>query len=236
MCFVLINDILRFMTYWCGVALQLTVNLAEVEQIRLLHVTSLCPGSVQDRCGVALQTGGKQDNGDTKPQVNWRILISLINNKKYADLWEHKAVVTLVTRVICFVAHGVEEEHRHELCCTAAWCGVTEGRKTDSLLIIVSTIISKEKTKCTHHAHTCMCCYIQESSHFVLLMYQDQSFLKKVIKEYILQAMIILKRPSYVLGLGTSLSWLLICKAITSVMFPHFRAFIKTKKINLWNC
>lgn len=44
-----------FMTYWCGVSLQLAVNLAQVEQLRLLHVTGLCPGSVQDRCSMALE-------------------------------------------------------------------------------------------------------------------------------------------------------------------------------------
>lgn len=49
--------------------------------------------------------------------------------KKCADLRQHKAVVALVARILRFVAHGVEEEHRHELSRTAAWCWVTEEDK-----------------------------------------------------------------------------------------------------------
>lgn len=121
------NGINTVFTYWCGVAFQVTVNLAQVKQIRLLHKSRLSPGSIQDRCSMTLETEGKGPLGQTTPDVKWKI--SHTQNEEHSDLWEHKAVVALVTGVICFVAHGVEEEHRHELCCTAAWCRVTEERK-----------------------------------------------------------------------------------------------------------
>ncbi len=58
----------RFLTYWCGVALQVTVNLAQVDQIRLLHKTCLCPGSIQDRCGMTLKIECEKSDGVTKSQ------------------------------------------------------------------------------------------------------------------------------------------------------------------------
>lgn len=48
--------------------LQFTVNLTQVEKVRLLHVTSLCPGGIQDRSSMALETEGKKSfkKKDTK--------------------------------------------------------------------------------------------------------------------------------------------------------------------------
>lgn len=48
------------LTYWCGVPLQVTVKLAQVNQIRLFHKTCLCPGSIKDRCSMTLETRGKK--------------------------------------------------------------------------------------------------------------------------------------------------------------------------------
>ena len=59
------------MTYWGGVALQVRVDLAQVEQIRLLHVAGLGPGSVQDGCSMALETERIvfEDNSNTKDNL-----------------------------------------------------------------------------------------------------------------------------------------------------------------------
>lgn len=53
--------------------LQVRVQLAQVEQIRLLHKSCLCPGTIQDGCSMTLEMrgGGEHfgDDGVTKPQT-----------------------------------------------------------------------------------------------------------------------------------------------------------------------
>ena len=42
------------MAHGCRVPLQVTVYLAQVQQVRLLDIVGLCPGGIQDWCSVAL--------------------------------------------------------------------------------------------------------------------------------------------------------------------------------------
>lgn len=49
-------------TYRCGMALQVTINLPQVEKIRLFNKACLCPGSIQDWGSMALDTGGIGDH------------------------------------------------------------------------------------------------------------------------------------------------------------------------------
>lgn len=46
---------LELSSYWCGVPLQVAVNLAQVEEVRLLHKTGLSPGGIQDWCRMTLE-------------------------------------------------------------------------------------------------------------------------------------------------------------------------------------
>lgn len=85
------------------------------------------------------------------------------------DLRQHKAVVALVARILRFIAHGVEEEHGHKLCCTAAWCWVTEDQTQRAFNAVILQL------KCyLKHAAACV-------SFFDLHIHENIKYENKVI-------------------------------------------------------
>lgn len=107
--------------YGVRVALQRRVNLAQAEQLVLLQETCFNPHGVQGRSSVALWKKKQSLVTDvTQEKLDFWIL-----TPPCPHLGQDEAVTVEVPRVFRAVLHGVEVQHRHDFCHTAAWCGVS---------------------------------------------------------------------------------------------------------------
>lgn len=123
--FTLCSFFPRLGTYVGWVALHGGVNMTQTEQLRLLQKARFHPHGIQSWCCMTLKEieqtrlslilPGKRPNARARGQRRSR-------------LRHDEAVIVEVPWIVIAILHGVEKQHRHDLCHTAAWCWVSGNR------------------------------------------------------------------------------------------------------------
>lgn len=90
------------------VSLQDGVDLSEVEQLALLQVADLCPDGVQSGSCVTLRRHRSKVRVSNNASCVWGVGVRYLR--------EDESIIVGVAWVFRAILHGVEEEHRHDLC------------------------------------------------------------------------------------------------------------------------
>lgn len=126
-----------FGTYVGWVALHGGVNMTQTEQLRLLQKARFHPHGIESWGCMTLKE---------REQTH----LSLIHTKKLPNarargqrcshLRHDEAIIVEVPWIVVAILHGVEKQHRHDLCHTAAWCWVSGNRKQSAACLEKSSI------------------------------------------------------------------------------------------------
>lgn len=115
----------RFGTYVGWVALHGGVNMTQTEQLRLLQKARFHPHGIESWSCMALK----------EREQAWLSLIlpakhpnARARGQRCPHLRHDEAVIVEVPWIVVAILHGVEKQHRHDLCHTAAWCWVSGNR------------------------------------------------------------------------------------------------------------